>query len=63
MSRVVFLLEEPSMRTLLEGLLRRLFPCLPVPPLVVAGPVVNLLSCRETVAAAVVVAAAAVGWV
>lgn len=28
MSRVVFLLEEPSMKTLLDGLLPRLFPCL-----------------------------------
>jgi len=29
MSRVVFLLEEPSMRVLLDGLLPRLFPALP----------------------------------
>ena len=28
MSRVVFLLEEPSMKTLLDGLLPRLVPCL-----------------------------------
>ena len=25
--RLVFLLEEPSMKTLLDGLLPRLFPC------------------------------------
>ena len=31
MSRVVFLLEEESMRVLLDGLLPRLFPSLDIP--------------------------------